>query len=228
MPGLGRLDVLVAGAVYAVERDRRMPVYEQHRDRGFLSARAIGMSFHDRSAALAALQDKRVDIAFIRYNPDHPGAAKDLFPHLPSPLGGKGPGVRGNKCETLKPPHPWTLSLKGRGGTPAARTLLFNFTSTFGHVPPAEMEALGLHGSKYWHPEITDHYRFVLSRPEIDGVLLAPKTPEELQGVAEALTKGPLTEEEQAYLMDVALVARGDANVAPEEQEPANERPLWR
>jgi hypothetical protein len=130
--------------------------------------------------------------------------------------------VWGSKCETLKPPHPWTLSLKGRRGTPAARSLLFNFTSTFGYVPPAEMEALGLHGSKYWHPEITDYYRFALSRSEIDGVLLAPKTPEELQGVAEALAKGPLTEEEQAYLMDVALIARGEAKVAPEEQEVAH------
>jgi predicted aldo/keto reductase-like oxidoreductase len=80
------------------------------------------------------------------------------------------------------------------------------------------MEAMGLHGSVYWHPEISDHYRFVLSRPEIDGILMGPKTPEELQGVAEALARGPLTEEEQDYLMHVALVARGEAKVEPEEQ----------
>jgi hypothetical protein len=90
------------------------------------------------------------------------------------------------------------------------------------------MEALGLHGSRYWHPEITDQYRFALSRPELDGVLLAPKTPEELQGVADALARGPLTEEEQTYLTDVALVARGDAKVVPEEQEFARQRPLGR
>ena len=95
--------------------------------------------------------------------------------------------------------------------------MLFNFKSTSGYVPPPAMEAMGLRHSVYWHPKITDHYRFVLSRPEIDGVLLALKTPEELQGVAEALDRGPLTEEEQAYLMDVALVARGEAKVEPEE-----------
>jgi aryl-alcohol dehydrogenase-like predicted oxidoreductase len=222
MPGLGRLDVLIAGAVYGDEYDRRVALYQEHRDTGYLGARAIGMSFHDRSAALAAIRDRRVDIAFIRYNPGHPGAARDLFPHLhsfpphpqplspqgrgenscpPRPSGGEGPGVRGN----------------GRGRA-ASRTLLFSFTSTFGYVPPAEMEEMGLHGSVYWHPEITDHYRFALSRPEIDGVLMAPKTPEELQGVAEALARGPLTEEAQAYLMDIALVARGKAKVVPEEQ----------
>jgi hypothetical protein len=46
-----------------------------------------------------------------------------------------------------------------------------------------------------------------LSRPEIDGFLLALKTPEELAMLAEALAKGPLTEEARAYLLDVALVA---------------------
>jgi hypothetical protein len=195
MPGLGRLDVLIAGAIYGDEQGKRFPVYAEHRETGFLGARALGMTFHDRSAARAAIRDRRVDIAFIRYNPDHPGAATDLLPHLysSSPRNGRSRGKR------------------------AARTLLFNFTSTLGYVPPAAMEALGLPGSVYWYPEITDHYRFVLSRPEIDGVLMGPKTPSELQGVAEALARGPLTEEEQAYLVDVALVARGEAKVGAEE-----------
>lgn len=198
MPGLGRLDVLIAGAVYGDEYERRVALYREHRETAYLGARAIGMSFHDRTAALAAIRDRRVDIAFIRYNPGHPGAVKDVFPDL----NGAGSVVR------PKPTKPQA----------AARTLLFSFTSTFGYVPPAEMEEMGLHGSVYWHPKITDHYRFALSRPEIDGVLMAPKTPEELQGVAEALARGPLSEEAQAYLMDMALVARGKAKVAPEEQ----------
>jgi hypothetical protein len=48
MPGLGRLDVLIAGAVYGDEQGKRFPVYQGHRETGFLGARAIGMSFHDR------------------------------------------------------------------------------------------------------------------------------------------------------------------------------------
>jgi hypothetical protein len=195
MPGLGRLDVLIAGAVYGDEQGKRFGVYAEHRQTGYLGARAMGMTFHDRSAALAAIRARQVDIAFIRYNPDHAGANKDLFPHLHS-----SPGNGRSKGRT------------------AARTLLFSFKSTFGYVPPEEMEQIGLPGSVYWHPDITDHYRFVLSRPEIDGVLMGPQTPAELHGVAAALARGPLTEEEQAYLENVALVARGEARVAPEEQ----------
>ncbi len=75
------------------------------------------------------------------------------------------------------------------------------------------MTELGLPGDVYWHPEITDHYRFALSRPELDGLLVAPATPEEVAALASALSKGPLDEEEETYLMHVALVAQGQAKV---------------
>src|SRR5262249_9211911 len=97
-------------------------------------------------------------------------------------------------------------------------TLLFNFKSTFRFVPAQYLEAMGLHAAEFWHPEITDYYRFALSRPEIDGVLIAPRTTAELDGLAAALARGPLTEEEESYLMDIALVAHGDAKVVPERE----------
>jgi hypothetical protein len=81
------------------------------------------------------------------------------------------------------------------------------------------MNELGLPGDVYWHPEITDHYRFALSRPELDGLLIGPATPNEITALAGALKKGPLDEEEETYLMQVALVANGQALVQPEEQE---------
>jgi hypothetical protein len=182
VPGLDRLDVLIAGGVYARDSSDRLQVYLDHRRKGFLNARAIGATFHDRAAALTAIYDECLDIALIRYNPDHAGARRDVFPHLP--------GKRS--------------------------TLLFNFNSTFHSIPPQQLEAMGLNTADYWHPEITDYYRFALSRPVIDGVLMAPRTPEELQALAAALARGPLTEEEEAYLMDIALVARGEAYVVPE------------
>jgi hypothetical protein len=198
-----------------------MPIYEQHRSTRFLGARALGATFHDRSAALPAIRDQQVDIAFIRYNPGHPGAAKDFFAYLH----GARPASWEPEPAKIVRPSPSTTSrrpsVEGEAGSgdrvlargTGARTLLFNFKSTFGYVPPAEMEAMGLHGSVYWHPQITDHYRFVLSRPEFDGILIGPRTPEDLGGIAEALANGPLTEEAQAYLLDVALVARGEAEV---------------
>jgi hypothetical protein len=184
IPGLERLDVLIAGGAYALEFADRLPVYLDHRRHGYLGARAIGASFHDRAAALSAIQQESVDIALIRYNPDHSGARQDVFPHLPR----------------------------------QRSTLLFNFKSTFGFVPPRLLEEMGLRAAEYWHPEKTDYYRFALSRSEIDGVLMAPGTPQELDGLAAALARGPLTEEEETYLMDTALVARGEGTVAPERE----------
>ena len=185
IPGLDRLDVLIAGGVYAGEFAARLPVYQRHRRTRFLGARAIGATFHDRQEARKAVTDDLVDVAFVRYNPGHAGAREDLFPHLAQP-------------------------------TP---TLLFGFKSTFAYVPPQQMAELGLPGDVYWHPEVTDHYRFALSRPELDGLLIGPATPKEVAALADALKKGPLDEEEEAYLMQVALVAKGRALVEPEEQE---------
>jgi hypothetical protein len=177
--GLGRLDVLLAGGAYGWEFDRRVPVYAEHRRTGFLDNGAVGATFHDRQAAPAAMQDRQVDIAYLRYNPGHAGARRDVFPHLPA--------------------HP--------------RPLLFGFKSTFGHVPPGRMAELGLAGPEYWHPAVTDHYRFALTPPAMDGLLIALRSSAEVTALAAATERGPLTEEEEAYLMDVAGVAQGKARV---------------
>jgi predicted aldo/keto reductase-like oxidoreductase len=185
VPGLDRLDVLLAGGVYAEAFAARLPVYQRHRRTRFLGARAIGATFHDRQEARKAVTEALVDVAFVRYNPAHAGAREDLFPHLLQP-------------------------------TP---TLLFGFKSTFAYVPPQQMAELGLPGDVYWHPEVTDHYRFALSQPRLDGLLIGPATPKEVAALADALKKGPLDEEEETYLMQVALVAKGQALVEPEKQE---------
>lgn len=182
VPGLKRLDVLLAGGAYGREFGRRLPVYTEHRTSGHLGNRAVGATFHDRAAAREAIRERQVDIAFIRYNPGHAGARRDVFPHLPE----------------------------------RPRPLLFGFKSTFGYLTPTRMADLGLPGPEYWHPAITDHYRFALTRPEMDGLLIALKTSDEVAALARAMEQGPLTEEEEAYLIDVADVARGEAQVVPD------------
>jgi hypothetical protein len=82
--GLERIDVLVAGGAYEGELARRLPIYLRHREDGFVGARAIGVSFHDRGAARAAIADGGIDVAFVRYNTAHPGAREDVFPFLPA------------------------------------------------------------------------------------------------------------------------------------------------
>jgi hypothetical protein len=172
IPGLDRLDVLVAGTGHASEYGVRLRVFQEHRRDRFLGARAIGTSFHDRRLALTAIRERLIDIAFIRYNPAHPGALNDLFPHL-------------------------------NGARASARTLVFNFKSTVGYASPSQLEEIGYQADHSWRAEITDLYRFTLTRPEIDGILMKPQTPAEVDGIGRALARGPLTPEQEAFLIDV-------------------------
>lgn len=98
-------------------------------------------------------------------------------------------------------------------------TLLFNFASTAGALLPAQMEAMGLPAATYWHPAITDYYRFALSRPELDGLLIAPRTPREISGLKAAIERGPLNREEERYLLDLGLVSRGEARIVPRRRD---------
>lgn len=80
VPGLGRVDALIAGGVYGPDLLARTRTLRQVAADGW--ARAVGASFHDRQAALAAANHRVVDLGYVRYNPAHPGARHDLFPHL--------------------------------------------------------------------------------------------------------------------------------------------------
>jgi hypothetical protein len=93
------------------------------------------------------------------------------------------------------------------------RALLYNFTSTQGFLRAERYAELGL-TEDHWRPALTDYYRFVLARPEIDGLLCAPRTPAEVDGLARALEEGPLTEEERLYIRDLAELALGKATLA--------------
>lgn len=93
---------------------------------------------------------------------------------------------------------------------PRGRTLVYNFKSTLGFVAPERFAKLGLPPG-YWQPRITDHYRFVLSRPEIDGVLGSLHTPEEVAELAAALEEGPLSAGEEEHLIVLSRVASGEA-----------------
>lgn len=44
--------------------------------------RAIGVSIHDRKRAGELAKDSPLDLLMIRYNAAHPGAERDVFPHL--------------------------------------------------------------------------------------------------------------------------------------------------
>jgi aryl-alcohol dehydrogenase-like predicted oxidoreductase len=44
--------------------------------------RAIGISIHDRERAGRMVKDTPLDVFMLRYNAAHPGAERDVFPHL--------------------------------------------------------------------------------------------------------------------------------------------------
>lgn len=168
IPGLRVLDVLVAGGAYGGELAARMPVYLDHRRRGFAGARAIGASFHDRRAAVDAINAGELDVAFVRYNSAHPGAQRDLFPLLEA----------------------------------SRRTRLLGFTSTGGHRPVTGIDP------DVWIPDITDHYRFALSRVALDGLLCSPTEPRHIQELDAAMERGPLSLEEEEHMMELAARSR--------------------
>jgi len=80
VPGLERLDILCAGGMYGRDLGPRLHVYMGHRERRHCGTFAIGASFHDRVAASLSLQRELFDVGFIRFNPVHRGAKRDVFP----------------------------------------------------------------------------------------------------------------------------------------------------
>jgi len=177
VPGMDRVDLLTAGGITSTAMlETRLAALEAARRRGHLGARAIGGSFHDRPTALSSINREALDIHFIRYNPAHTGADRDLFPRMNT----------------------------------ARRSPVFNFKSNFGKVSRQRFQEMG-RARDQWLPSATDHYRFVLSNPGIDGVLCAPMSVAELHELLEALEGRPLTGEEQEYMRDLATGARAPA-----------------
>jgi hypothetical protein len=179
VPGLDTIDLTIVGGVYSGDFLVRLAQYQKHRlpDGGphhVPGVKATGATFHDRAAALLALNHGLVDVAFCRYNADHPGAEQEIFPHL-----------------ARRP-----------------RTLLFNFNTTRGYVPDLRWKELGLTGD-HWHPSITDYYRFALRQPEINGILCGLRSARELAALGSALAAGGVTDDEAAYMRDLADLAAG-------------------
>jgi aryl-alcohol dehydrogenase-like predicted oxidoreductase len=76
--------------------------------RGEGKVRAIGVSIHDRPRAGRLAADSPLDLLMIRYNAAHPGAERDIFPHL----GAREPAIVAYTAtarrKLLKAPSGWT------------------------------------------------------------------------------------------------------------------------
>jgi hypothetical protein len=84
IPGLKRVDLLIAGAVSSPESlQARHGSLQEARQAGHVGCRAIGASFHQRSCALLSLHQDSLDIHYMRFNAIHNRALKDFFPYVP-------------------------------------------------------------------------------------------------------------------------------------------------
>jgi hypothetical protein len=79
IPGMQRVDVSIIGGASAGDLTSRLIPYQDHRRGDVLGVRAIGATFHDRLACAHAVDRDLVDIGFVRYNPAHRGAERDVF-----------------------------------------------------------------------------------------------------------------------------------------------------
>ncbi|WP_394835753.1 hypothetical protein LVJ94_02340 [Pendulispora rubella] len=95
------------------------------------------------------------------------------------------------------------------------RTLLYNFKSVMDHVSKARFAELRL-GADYWYPEVWDHYRFALTTGPFDGLLCSFRNEYQLRESLDGIARGPLSEEEVQYMIDLADLHLGHATLASE------------
>jgi hypothetical protein len=178
MPRLERVDVLLAGAAELGDFLPRYRSLHKARAEQLWQCRGIGASFHDRVAARVGICSDLIDIAYIRYNPGHPGAEEDLFPYIPT----------NRAC------------------------LMYNFKSTSAYITESVFKRLQL-TPDYKQPRITDSYRFALMRPEMDGLLVSPQTPQQVAELVRALELGPISANKARYMKNLWLLATGQASI---------------
>ncbi len=94
-------------------------------------------------------------------------------------------------------------------------TLLFNFKSMSGYVDPERLDGLGL-PARNWRPTPTDHYRFALRPPQLDGILCSFAEKSQVAALGLALSQPPLSEKQASYLktlseLDAGRIARAGA-----------------
>jgi len=137
------------------------------RERGLV--RHLMVSCHHRPSFEAFLGVEACEAFMVRYNAAHPGAEREVFPHLD----GERPGV-------------------------------FAFTATrWGTLLDA---SLGPPGEPT--PRASDCYRFALTHPRVDSCIAGPKNGVELDEALAAVERGPMTDDELAWMKRVGAAVR--------------------
>jgi aryl-alcohol dehydrogenase-like predicted oxidoreductase len=143
--------------------------------------RHLAVSTHQRALVPKIAAESDFDIVHFRYNAAHPGAEKDIFPHLPSE---NRPGFV-------------SFTATSWGQLIGKKTLAGFFNR--GYPLPRNEPA----------PTAVDCYRYVLTRPEVDVCLTGPANGSQLKKSLEALRLGPMTQDELAWMQRVGRAVSG-------------------
>jgi predicted aldo/keto reductase-like oxidoreductase len=172
-------DVLLLGMWNKPVPPRILDAARQLKQRGLV--RFLAVSTHQRKVVPGIATADDFDIVHFRYNAAHPGAENDIFPHLPAV---NRPGLVSFTATS------WGQLL----GKPSLSGFLMGAHS----IPKGERV-----------PTATDCYRYVLSRPEVDVCLTGPANAKQMDEALEALRRGPMTEEELAWMQRVGRAVTG-------------------
>jgi aryl-alcohol dehydrogenase-like predicted oxidoreductase len=172
-------DVLLLGMWNKPVPPRILDAAQQLKQRGLV--RFLAVSTHQRTLVpqIAAASD--FDIVHFRYNAAHPGAEKDIFPRLPA---APRPGL------VAFTPTSW--------GQLTGKSSLQAFVLGGRPLPKGERA-----------PTATDCYRFVLSNPEVDVCMTGPSDAARMEEALEALRRGPMSEDELAWMRRVGRAVVG-------------------
>ena len=130
---------------------------------------------------IAAASD--FDVVHFRYNAAHPGAEQDIFPSCPP-----------------RTVPAWLRLPPPVGDNSSARQSSCQAVYWCAPIRFPKTSAV---------PTATDCYRYVLSRPEVDVCMTGPSMKARMNEALEALRRGPMTDEELAWMQRVGRAITG-------------------
>ena len=173
-------DVLLLGMWNKPVTPRILDAARELKRRGL--TRFLAVSTHQRTLVPSIAAGDDFDIVHFRYNAAHSGAEQDIFPHLPA----------------VDRPGMVSFTATSWGQLVGQANLMARIANPSHPIPKGERV-----------PTATDCYRFVLSRPEVDVCMTGPSDEARMNEALEALTRGPMTEKELAWMRRVGRVVAG-------------------
>jgi aryl-alcohol dehydrogenase-like predicted oxidoreductase len=172
-------DVLLLGLWNKPVPPRILEAARRLKERGLV--RFLAVSTHKRTLVPRVAAGGDFDVIHFRYNAAHAGAEEDIFPRLPA---AHRPGMvsfTATSWRRLLGQAPLQGLLPGSHRLPASERV----------------------------PTAADCYRYVLTRPEVDVCLTGPANAAQMEEALEALRKGPMSQDELAWMRRVGRAVAG-------------------